>query len=101
MMALEHARSANPAALALSGGMRIGPHERARLAVTFLESLAAVNLSEEEREIVAEFFFGHLRLDQEEKLQLKEELTKVGGMSSEEIRELVKTSQSVRGMGPG
>jgi hypothetical protein len=94
MMALQHARNANPAALALSGGMRVGQNERARLAVMFLESLAAVNLSEEEREIVTEFFFGHLRLDHDEKLQLKEELTKVGGMSSEEIRELVKISHN-------
>jgi hypothetical protein len=80
MLAFEYVGQNNPAALALSGGMQVDPRERARLAVTFLESLAAVELSPEERQIVMGFFFGHLRLEPEEKLQMKEDLSKVEGM---------------------
>jgi hypothetical protein len=53
-----------------------------------LESLTAVPLQEEEREIVVAFFFGHLRLDPREQLQMRVELAKVEPMLKDEIMTL-------------
>jgi hypothetical protein len=69
-LASEQMQSGNPAALAMSGAMRVDRRERAKLAVKFLESTAEVQLSEEERKIVVTFVFGHQRLGQEEQLRL-------------------------------
>jgi hypothetical protein len=88
LLAVEHLASRNPAALAMSGAMRMNQQERAILAVKFLELVAAVELNEEEREIVVAFFFGHLRLDAREQLQVRAELDKLDPMIKDEIMTL-------------
>ena len=85
MLAWEHVRATNPAALALTGGMKVEDDRKAELAVSFLESLAGITLSLEEQEVIAAFFFGHLRLDAEQKLQMHEQLARLEPERKEKI----------------
>ena len=85
MLAWEHVRATNPAALALTGGMKVEEDRKAELAVSFLESLAGITLSLEEQEVIAAFFFGHLRLDAEQKLQMQEQLARLEPVRKEKI----------------
>ena len=75
----------HPAALALTGGMKVEEDRKAELAVSFLESLAGITLSLEEQEVIAAFFFGHLRLDAEQKLQMQEQLARLEPVRKEKI----------------
>jgi hypothetical protein len=48
--------------------------------VKFLETIASVELNDAEREIVVAFFFGHVRLDPSDQLQMRAELDKLDPM---------------------
>ena len=74
MLAWDHVQATNPAALALTGGMKVEEGRKAELAVSFLGSLAGITLSADESDVVAAFFFGHLRLTSEQELQMQDRL---------------------------
>ena len=65
--------------------MKVEEDRKAELAVSFLESLAGITLSLEEQEVIAAFFFGHLRLDAEQKLQMQEQLARLEPVRKEKI----------------
>ncbi len=85
MLAWEHVGATNPATLALTGGMKVEEDRKAELAVSFLGSLAGITLSAEENDVITAFFFGHLRLTVEQRLQMEEQLVTLEPAQKEKI----------------